>query len=211
VTATFEQPRVGIGNLIAGAKPPEPQARGLEPGMTAAERQFAALVTDPQRWKQLTTPRVTTVRLTGDRKGAFRGTLGNVTIPGIYRATVRISGEDRGLGRFERSQSLTAIVRFGAADRRSSELALGRKDNSFELTLRPRDRHGNLLGPGMADEIKLADTGAKDATAPEDLGDGRYRFIVAPDRLDRRIMLKVGEHPFFSGAPKELLPAPRRR
>ena len=124
VTATFEQPRVGIGNLIAGAKPPEPQARGLEPGMTAAERQFAALVTDPQRWKQLTTPRVTTVRLTGDRKGAFRGTLGNVTIPGIYRATVRISGEDRGLGRFERSQSLTAIVRFGAADRRSSELAL---------------------------------------------------------------------------------------
>jgi hypothetical protein len=210
VTATLEQPRVGIGSLIADAKVPDTQGRGFEPGMTAAERQLAALATDPQRWKQLTTPRITAVRFKADGKGAFRGTLGNVTVPGIYRATVRISGEDRQLGRFERSQSLTAIVRFGAADRQGSELALGRKNNSFELSLRPRDRHGNLLGPGLAQEIKLAELGGKTA-APEDLGNGRYRFVVSSDALDRPVTLTVGEHPMFRGALQQLRAGARRR
>jgi hypothetical protein len=211
VTATVERPRIAIGNLIGDARPPDAQGRGFEPGMTAAERQFAALATDAGRWKALTTPRIATVRLAGDGKGAFRGSLGNVTVPGIYRATVHVRGEDSRLGRFERSESVTAIVRFGAAERGRSELALRPRDKSFELTLRPRDRHGNLLGPGLPGEITLADRIGKDAAAPEDLGGGRYRFIVAPESMDRPLTLSVGERPLFRGALKELLPAPRRR
>jgi hypothetical protein len=211
VTATVEQPRIAIANLIGDARPPDPEGRGFEPGMTAAERQVVALAIDAERWKALTTPRRATIRLKGDRNGVVRGTLGSVTIPGIYRATVRISGEDRRLGRFERTESVTAIVRFGAAERRKSELALRARDGSFDLTLRPRDRHGNLLGPGLPGEIRLADRGGKDAAKPEDLGGGRYRFIVTPESMDRPLTLSVGERPLFMGGLKELLPAPRRR
>jgi von Willebrand factor type A domain len=211
VTATVEQPRVAIANLIADARPPDPQGRGFEPGMTAAERQFAALSTDAERWRALTATRATTFRLARDRKSAFRGSLSRVTVPGIYRATVRISGEDRRLGRFERSESVTAIVRFGAADRRSSELALARMDTSFGLTLRPRDRYGNLLGPGLAGEIRLTDPRGRETPGPEDVGNGRYRFVVAAADVEPPFTLTVGAQPLFRGALKELRPRPRRR
>ena len=211
VTATVEQPRVAVANLIADARPPDPQGRGFEPGMTAAERQFAALATDTERWRALTATRATTIRLARDRKGTFRGSLSRVTVPGTYRATVRIGGEDRRLGRFERSESVTAIVRFGAADRRSSELALARMDTSFGLTLRPRDRYGNLLGPGLAGEIRLTDPRGMETPGPEDVGNGRYRFVVAAADIERPITLTVAAQPLFRGALKELLPRPRRR
>ncbi len=88
---------------------------------------------------------------------------------------------------------------------------MSRRDGSFELTLRPRDRYGNMLGPGLAGEIRLDDPAGRIAGAPEDVGNGRYRFVVAPPNLDRSLTLTVAEHPLFRGALKDLLPAPRRR
>ena len=203
VTAIVERPRIAVGNLLGNANPSDMKGREAEPGMTIAEQRLASLFTDARRWKELTTPRVTNIRLTPDGKGAYRGVLDNVTVPGLYRATVQISGEDSRLGRFERAQSVTAIARFGAADRRRSELALRPKENSFELTLRPRDRHGNLLGPGLAKEIRLAAPGI--APVPDDLGDGRYRFVIPPSApADLMMTLTVAEHQLFKGALKDL-------
>ena len=85
------------------------------------------------------------MRLRGDGRGNFKVALSNVTIPGLYRATIHIKGEDRVLGPFERSETVAAMVRFGAADRARSEIAVREaSEKALELTLRPRDRHGSL-------------------------------------------------------------------
>jgi len=69
-------------------------------------------------------------------------------------------------------------VRFGPADRSRSQVTLVTSDDKdAELTLRPRDRRGNLLGPGLAGEVTLDLPGQSGARA-EDLGDGSYRFGV---------------------------------
>jgi hypothetical protein len=205
VIVTVEQPRVAVGNLLISANPANLKGSASEPGMTLAEQRLVSLFTDARWWKQLTTPRVTNVRLRADGKGAHQGVLDNVTVPGLYRATVHISGEDSRLGRFERAQSVTAIVRFGAADRRKSELALRPKEKSFELTLRPRDRHGNLLGPGLANEIRLAAPPGIVTPVPDDLGDGRYRFIISPRApADLTMKLTVAERQLFKGRLKDL-------
>jgi hypothetical protein len=192
VTATVARPRVAVGNLLAATTPSDARGPELEAGMTLAERRLALLAADVKSSKELV-PRVETVRLRGDGKGGFRVVLSNVTIPGLYRANVRIAGEDSRLGRFERSATATAIVRFGVADRARSEITLRPgKDKTFELTLRPRDRHDNLLGPGLAKEIKITMSPGRIEKGPDDLGDGRYRFrLSTPEGANPSIVLLV--------------------
>ena len=116
-----------------------------------------------------------------DGRGGFRAVLANARIPGLYRAEVRINGEDRQLGRIERSQTVTASLPFGEADRATSALTLRTSpgNRAIELTVRPADRRGNLLGPGFAGQIALEVSNRKIDRGPEDLGDGRYRFVLS--------------------------------
>jgi hypothetical protein len=52
----------------------------------------------------------------------------------------------------------------------------------FEMTFTPRDRYGNLLGPGRSDAFSIApQPGSTPAGPPSDLGDGSYRVDVCPD------------------------------
>jgi len=119
---------------------------------------------------------------------------------------VRIKGDDSRLGPFERSTTVTAIVRFGAADLAMSELTLRHvKEKDFELALRPRDSHGNLLGPGLPQEIELALSAGRIAAGPDDLGDGRYRFLLSlAEGEDPFIKLTVAQQTLFEGTFKEL-------
>ena len=139
--------------------------------------------------------------------------LANAGIPGIYRAEVRIDGEDRELGPLERSRTVSATVRFGEADRARSALTLRDLPNSraVELTLRPADRRGNLLGPTFAGQIALELSNGKIDRGPEDLGDGRYRFVFSPPGgTDPSLTLTVAGRPLFRGTIKELRGLPRR-
>ena len=176
VDAEIARPRVAIGNLLAQAGNADSVPAASEPGMTVAERRLAALASDRKAWALLA-PQRQMIRLQGN-KGEYRAAIPDVTVPGLYRVTVRIRGEDSQLGRFERSATATAVVRFGPANRSRSKITLVTTDDKdAELTLRPRDRRGNLLGPGLAGELKL-DLQGQSAARAVDLGDGSYRFGV---------------------------------
>ena len=202
VTAEIARPRVAIGNLLAQAGAAEKLPAAAEPGMTVAERHLAALASDSKAWPVLV-PQRQTIRLQGG-KGEYHAAMSNVTVPGLYRVTVRIRGEDSQLGRFERSATATAVVRFAGADRQRSNISLVTTNKDAELTVRPRDRHGNLLGPGLAGEVILDLPGLGDVRA-EDLGDGSYRFRV-PRSVDQNppLTLSVSGGRLFSGKLSEL-------
>jgi hypothetical protein len=206
VTATMTRPRVAIGNVLAKTKPPKPGSGGTEPGMTDAERQVAALLQDPGARDRLR-PVTEIIRLQPDNGGSFRAVLANAGIPGIYRAEVRIVGADRALGPLERSRTVSATVPFGEADRARSAFTLRGLPNSrfVELTLRPADRRGNLLGPTFAGRIALELSDGRIDRGPEDLGDGRYRFVFSPPAgTDPALTLTVGGRRLFRGTIKEL-------
>jgi hypothetical protein len=211
-TAIVTRPRVAIGNVLAAVKPVKAGSRGTEPGMTEPERQIAAFLQD-QRLRDRLRPVTETIRLEDDKRGGFRAVLANATVPGLYRAEVRIAGEDRQLGRFERSQSVTATAWFGEADRARSGLTLRTlpRNQGIELTLRPADRLGNLLGPTLAGDVVLDLSAGKIRRGPDDLGDGRYRFVFLPPAgQDPTLTLAVAGRPLFKGTLKELQNMMRR-
>ena len=211
VTATVTRPRIGIGNLLTSIRPLAVGKPGFEPGMSAAERRVAALVQDSRQWRNLG-PSTQSIRLEGNSKGGFRAVFPNISVPGIYRVVVRLTGDDRQLGRFERIESATAIVRFAAADLAKSALRLREepKTGALALTLRPADRRGNLLGPSFAAEVGLALSAGK-ISGPEDLGDGRYRFVLSLSKGEEpALTLAVAERLLFKGTVKELRAKLRR-
>jgi hypothetical protein len=171
--------------------------------MTVAERRLAALASDGKSWAALV-PQRQTIRLQGG-KGEYRAAIPDVTVPGLYRVTLRIRGEDSQLGRFERSATATAVVRFGPADRRRSQITLVTTDRKdAELTVRPLDRRGNLLGAGLAGEVIL-DLHGRSGVRAEDLGDGSYRFRVPRTAgQDHALTLSVAGDWLFKGRLSEL-------
>lgn len=206
VTATITRPRVAIGNLLVGTRPLRLGSRGTELSMSTAERRIAAFLLDSQRNRKvraITEP----IHFESDGRGGFRATIWNATVPGIYRATVRIRGEHSRLGRFERSETITAVVPFGDADRTKSQLSLRvlPGGQAAELTLRPTDRQGNLLGPTFARDIVLTMSAGRIERGPDDLGDGRYRFVLALPKGDApKLTIAVGNQSVFVGTIDDL-------
>lgn len=212
VTATMTRPRVAVGNVLAAVQPLKSGSYGTEPGMTNAERRVAALLQNPGARDRLR-PVTETIRLQPDNQGGFRAVLANTGIPGIYRAEVRIVGEDRALGPVQRSRTVSTTVRFGEADRARSTLALPSLSNSrsVELTVRPVDRRGSLLGPAFAGLVALELSDGEINRGPEDLGDGRYRFVFSPTGgTDPTLTLTVAGRPLFRGTIKQLRNLRRR-
>ncbi len=213
VTATMSRPRVDIGNVLATVKPVKAGGRGTEPGMTDAERRVAALLQDPGARNKLR-PVTETIRLEPDNRGGFRAVLANASVAGTYRAEVRIVGADRALGPVERSRTVSTTVRFGEADPARSAITLRGLPGArlVELTLRPADRRGSLLGPTFAGLIALELSNGQINRGPEDLGDGRYRFVFSPQSgSDPTLTLSVGGRPLVRGTIKELRDKLRRR
>ena len=147
-----------------------------------------------------------TVRLAADGKGGFRASLPNTTVPGLYRVTLRITGDGGKLGSYERQSTVTAIVRFAEAELSKSDVTTrALQGGSAEVTLRPRDKYGNLLGPGLSSEVQLAVSSGRVDAGPEDLGDGGYRFrVTLPKAGNPTLILLVAERLLFKGTIKQL-------
>lgn len=211
VTAVIERPRIAIGNLLEQVKPPAGKQSGVEPRASIAEQKLAALIGDTGTLKEARAP-LETVRLASDGKGGFRAMLPNTTVPGLYRVTLRIAGEGGKLGAYERESTASAIVRFAEAElSKSNVTARAVKRGKTEITLRPRDKYGNLLGPGLASEVQLAMSSGRVDAGPEDLGDGGYRFrLTMPKGRNPMLMLVVAERLLFRGTLKQLQLAARR-
>ena len=96
-------------------------------------------------------------------------------------------------------------MRFGAADRRRSQITLVTpNDKDAELTVRPRDSRGNLLGPGLAGEVIL-DVPGLGRTSAKDLGDGSYRFgVPRAAGQNPALTLSVADERLFKGKLSEL-------
>ena len=116
VSAVLERPAIAVDKLLRELPPGVSPRVVREPGMSLAEQRVAYLEGDP-RFRKALVPIALRLRLDGDGKGGFRVEVADALVPGIYRATVTIEGEDRVLGRFVRTETATTVVRIPEADR----------------------------------------------------------------------------------------------
>jgi hypothetical protein len=208
VEAVLARPPVALGNWLAGAKSlTGPLSAGSEPRQPPAERRILASADDKSTARQLA-PIRKSVALKPDGSGLYRVAL-HPTIPGVYSAVVTIRGSDPALGRFERTETVTAVVRFGQALLAASGLRLreypGAADRLIQLVLEPRDRYGNRLGPGLASSLDAELSAGRAIAGAQDLGDGRYLYLFKlPRQPGVRLTLAIGGAPFFAGTIEDL-------
>jgi hypothetical protein len=208
VEAVLTRPRLALGNWLAGTKAlGGPLPAGSEPRQPPAERRILATTADKSAARQLA-PIRESVTLKPDAEGLFRMTL-RPTIPGVYSAVVTFRGIDPALGRFERTETVTAVVRFGAALLSASRLQLREYpaggDRMVQLVLEPRDRYGNLLGPGLASSLDAQLSAGRAVGGAHDLGDGRYLYLFKlPRPPGVKLKLAIGGAPFFAGTIEDL-------
>jgi hypothetical protein len=129
-----------------------------------------------------------------------------VTVPGVYTVVFQADGDRTAVGTLRRTETLSTLVRFGAADAGASALAVQGvaatpAHRELVVRVRPRDRHGNFLGPGEAGEIGVVLSEGTVAKEVTDLGDGGYAVpIVTPARSDPTVTVTVAGVRLYRGA-----------
>jgi len=206
VQATVLVPRQSVGTLLA-MKPERAgeQAGRTEPGLTTGQRRIEALLLDKDARAALR-PVAQTIALSERGDGVYRASFRGVTVPGIYTVVFQVDGQSQKAGSIRRTETLSTFVRFGTADARGSALSvetLGGTTGQAEMAirLRPRDTHGNFLGPDVAHEIDVALSDGVVAKEITDLGDGGYFVsILAPRSSDPTVTITVAGARLYRGA-----------
>lgn len=214
ITASVRAPRESIANLLA-RNPARIEAAGTsgEPLTGRGQAALGVLLQDPAVWRRLRAVTSTQPLPFVGRDKAARGVFTATEVPGVYTVTFRLRAEDAELGMIERTETVSALVGVGRIDAAASdihlrELAVSPRGREVELTIRPRDRLGNYLGPDQAARIALALSQGEGAAWPLDLGDGRYLIaMVVPPRSDPELALVIAGEEIFSG-PLSRLPTP---
>jgi hypothetical protein len=206
VRATVLVPGAGIGTLLATKPVPDDGKAGrTEPGLTPAQRRIEALLLDKAARAALR-PVAHRVTLRDGGDGLYRGSFRGLTVPGVYTVVFEAEGDRTAVGTLRRVERLTTQVRFGAADLKASALSLQTLAGSpthreHVLRVRPRDRHGNFLGPGEAADIQVTLSAGTVGKEVMDLGDGGYAVpILTPARADPTVTMTVAGAPLYHGA-----------
>ena len=219
VTATIRKPRQSVGTILSESPTPQPPPdfkpeRGATPGQIKLE----LLQRDPRFAERFRPAKPQKIHLRSNGDGTYSARYDETNVPGAYTVSFQFEGKDRELGTIKRSETRSALVRFGQADLRASELSVRPlKESPFGrdliLHIRPQDRYGNHLGPDNADRIQVKLTEGAVVGETRDLVDGRYLFqLFVPPRLDPQITVTVAGRPVFRGPLSKLTKTyPKRR
>jgi subtilisin family serine protease len=223
VQARVLAPRIGLGNLLAETPLRQPAMRGIAgvesttattattaaapeaAAATPGQTKLLALMRDPDFFDKAR-PVARIITLTHQGGGRYTGAFGATARPGIYTVEFTAEGEHPGVGRYHRTETLSTLVRFGKADVDASEIDLRKLDDpvgdwNARLTVRPKDRLGNYLGPDYG-HVLAVDVGEPAAASQEwrDLADGRYEMLVRiPDGADPVVGLRVWDQVLYDG------------
>lgn len=210
VTATVLKPGTGLGTALSTTPTPAtitgPSASGLqtEPAASAAQKKVELLLQQETFWKSLQ-PVQTVIELTNRGDGTYTGTYADTDIPGSYAVLFRASGAHPSIGPYTRTATRSADVEFAAADFARSDVVLVSRDPMGDMTqvviqLRPRDIHGNYLGPDYGHRIEVSTSLGSVRPGYRDLLDGRYEYALSiPTGTDPDIRLAVMGEPLYAG------------
>ncbi len=209
VSATAYRPGSGIGTLLSKARTPSFDSLQAEHKATGGQKKLQMLLQDRKFYRRLE-PTPLPIVLASNGDGSYSASFDQTTVPGSYRVVFEVEGEQAEVGEFRRTETLSALVEFGTADYSASDAWLSwpakpTDNDPIALTIRPRDRAGNYLGPDYGHRIQV--TVSPGATGrPQDLLDGRYRIPLSVYGPDPEIEIAVMDRPCYQGPLSEIRP-----
>jgi hypothetical protein len=176
-------------------------------GSPLVEAAFNLLLAEDKDFAELSRGEQVSLELKPGKEGHYFAEFEDTKVAGAYRVILTLEGEDPKLGTLWRTQNLSFVVQPGAVSPSTAGLsvtavpAAGGRVVIYTVTMKPRDRAENYLGPGRAGDL-LIKFGERDIRASpwEDLGDGSYRVkLRAPKGGDPEVTIAVGGAVVFEG------------
>src|SRR5207244_1941510 len=120
---------------------------------------------------------VATIELREEGRGVYAATFDQTSTPGVYVFNAVLDWDDARTGRTHREERLEEFVK-SKADPAKSEMTTGRPDaRTVTVSVTPRDRYGNFLGPRAAVTATLRSAGNLAGPVDRDQT-GTYVFTV---------------------------------
>jgi hypothetical protein len=211
VTATILKPRQGLGTLLSiNPTPSEPSGFQSEEAATAGQKKFQLLLQDEQFYRDLQ-PVEQTLALQNTGDGSYSTVFSDTDITGTYTVIFQVEGERSDIGEYRRTETLSTMVRFGKAELDASDLRVTLLKETADgrhmlLSIRPKDRFGNYLGPDYGHRIKVSlSAGSVDNDNKQDLVDGSYTIpLFVPPATNPVVTVSVMDQTVFEGPLSEL-------
>jgi len=166
VMANLVKPETGIGNILANAQVTPGEADSGADPQSAVQQKLQALLNENANLFKHVSNSVQLfddgLAMHGDEKandGIFSTLYTQTETQGNYSFLFTVNGATNASGPINRQHLETIYVRL-QPDPSSSELTVARVSDAdkpyFNVTMTPRDRFGNLMGPGYANYFVLA-------------------------------------------------------
>jgi photosystem II stability/assembly factor-like uncharacterized protein len=210
VTARVLKPQNGFSTLLSThADPVVPSKYQFEPGATPGQKKLELLLQDKKFYEQLR-PEEETVTLKSNTNGTYSAEFTDTLAAGIYTVIFQATGQHPVIGAYNRTETLSTMVRFGKIDPGKSGLVVGLLDQTgkgryMQLYIRPVDYSGNYLGPDYGHEIQVLLDGKAVQEEYNDPGDGSYELtFFVPNHTDPEISVLVKNNQVFEGPLSQL-------
>lgn len=135
----------------------------------------------------------------GDRKvgdGIYTNIMTGTLIPGNYQFRFQLTGSSL-CGRVKRTELNSTYISVGSiSDANSIVRAFAVTDRIYNITVRPADNYGNLLGPGFDYQVQILSSSGNLIGPVRDRFDGSYDQVIAINEdPDPTITVQVkGDH-----------------
>lgn len=190
VRAFVQAPAQSLGNVLSASNAKPGNQPDGDPG-SAAGRKVQAMLADPaQRAAILAALELGAeqgIALSETSPGVYSANFPATVAEGIYRVSFRVEGTSAGNGAFTRvfdTDRYVPVQPDDAATARTMQITpFTPCDPRFaggckQITLKPVDAAGNLVGPGKAPGMAFFGTGAELVGTVEDRLDGSYTLVV---------------------------------
>lgn len=182
----IQRPSEGLGNILRASDASGQPAAGGDP--KDAYHAKVARITNAKLLARVMPKDFTTISLKEDGRGFYSAVFDKTEIAGLYAFNAMLDWKDPRTGRVHRIERLEHTVRV-KVDRTRTTVVSARSGSTVQLTITPRDKFGNYLGPGYASAIHAVDF--KDATAVDRKQNGTYTLIVRDVARNAKVRVMV--------------------
>ncbi len=172
----ISRPPEGLGNILHDTVVAIPPPGGGDTS-TPYDRKVDALVAGGSLLSRINPAPVSTISLGGQGEGIYTGSFSNTSVPGAYHFDVTLDWTDARTGHIHRVEKLERQVKVNADPGATSITATPLGGGSYEITVIPRDRFNNYVGPGHGQLIIATPVTGTLAGPPTDANEiGVYKF-----------------------------------
>ena len=157
IEARIRRPNEGMGNILHGTNVDIP---GSPPGAPDPDdpymRKVNHLIATGNLLDRVEPADKGTIFLAGQGNGVYSGTFADTSVPGQYTVDVKFDWVDARTAKIVRREHLERQVKVNAdPDETQITSTPGSTPGTYLVSVTPRDRFGNYLGPGGAKRLQL--------------------------------------------------------